>query len=83
VLISLTYNLQLHFIVRHENPLDHTIEEKHLVPRPRIKTDKLTHLYTLHVRKDNSFEISIDQEVVKAGNLLQDILNNTESAELE
>jgi calnexin len=63
---------KLHFIIRHENPVSHEVEEKHLTPRPQIKTDKLTHLYTLHVRKDNTFDILIDQEVVKSGDLLKD-----------
>ena len=34
-----------------------------------METDKLTHLYTLHVKPDNTFEIFIDQESVRSGNL--------------
>lgn len=63
---------KVHFIVRHQNPISFAVEEKHLMPRPSMKTDKITHLYTLHVRKDNTFEISIDQQVVKSGDLLKD-----------
>jgi calnexin len=40
-------------------------EEKHLEGAPAIKTDRITHLYTLHVRPDNSFDIYIDQEKVR------------------
>lgn len=35
----------------------------------RVETDKLTHLYTLHVKTDNTFEIFIDQESVRSGKL--------------
>ena len=28
---------------------------------PAIKSDKLTHLYTLHVRADNTFAVYIDE----------------------
>lgn len=35
----------------------------------RVESDKLTHLYTLHVKPDNTFEVFIDQESVKKGNL--------------
>jgi calreticulin len=35
----------------------------------KVETDQLTHLYTLIVRPDNSFEVLIDQESVRVGNL--------------
>ncbi len=35
----------------------------------RTETDKLSHLYTLHVKSDNSFEVFIDQESVRKGKL--------------
>lgn len=37
-----------------------------------IKQDNLTHLYTLSINPDNSFQIYIDQEMVREGNLLED-----------
>uniref|UniRef100_W5L715 Calnexin n=1 Tax=Astyanax mexicanus TaxID=7994 RepID=W5L715_ASTMX len=37
------------------------------------KCDKKTHLYTLVLNPDNSFEILIDQTVVNSGNLLTDM----------
>jgi calnexin len=52
---------KVHFIFRHQNPLTKQWEEKHLKNPPSVKLDKLTHLYTLHVKPDNSFEIFIDQ----------------------
>merc|ERR1711916_177037 len=35
----------------------------------RVETDKLTHLYSLHVKSDNTFEVFIDQESIRTGNL--------------
>ncbi|KAH0787218.1 Calreticulin family protein [Histomonas meleagridis] len=63
---------KVHFIFRHKNPKTGVVEEKHMTNAPSIKTDKNNHLYTLIVRPDNSFEILIDAESVKQGNLLTD-----------
>jgi len=63
---------KVHFIFRHKNPITGVVEEKHMTDAPSIKTDKNNHLYTLIVRPDNSFEILIDAESVKQGNLLTD-----------
>ena len=63
---------KVHFIFRHKNPKTGVIEEKHMKDAPAIKTDKINHLYTLIVRPDNSFEVMIDAESVKTGNLLTD-----------
>jgi len=62
----------VHFIFRHQNPISKVYEEKHMTERPKIKTDKLTHLYTLHVLPDDSFKVYIDQEQVREGSLLKD-----------
>uniref|UniRef100_A0A6M2DZB2 Putative calnexin n=1 Tax=Xenopsylla cheopis TaxID=163159 RepID=A0A6M2DZB2_XENCH len=67
---------KLHFIFRHTNPLNGTIEEKHCKkPRERfddVFSDKLPHLYRLVLRPDNSFYITIDGKVVNEGSLLLD-----------
>jgi calnexin len=63
---------KVHFIFRHYNPKSKVWEEKHLKDAPRIKNDQLTHLYTLIVRKDNSFEVLIDNESARKGSLLED-----------
>ncbi|KYR01999.1 calnexin [Tieghemostelium lacteum] len=55
---------RVHFIVRHKNPLTGEYQEKHTTSRPAIKNDKLTHLYTLHIRPNNTFAMYIDQEPV-------------------
>lgn len=63
---------KVHFIFRHKNILSGEIEEKHLQEPPQIKSDQLTHLYTLIVRPDNTFEILIDGQSAKMGSLLTD-----------
>lgn len=67
---------KLHFIFRHVNPLNGSIEEKHAKrPKERFEevfTDKKPHLYQLIVRPDNTYTISVDQKVVSEGSLLTD-----------
>uniref|UniRef100_A0A2A4K368 Calnexin n=1 Tax=Heliothis virescens TaxID=7102 RepID=A0A2A4K368_HELVI len=67
---------KLHFIFRHKNPKNGTIEEKHSKkPSQRlddIYKDKEPHLYTLVVRPDNTFSIQIDNKEVNSGSLLDD-----------
>ncbi|XP_076237341.1 calnexin [Calliopsis andreniformis] len=67
---------KLHFIFRHKNPLNGSIEEKHCKkPKERLEDffkDKQPHLYTLIVRPDNSFEIKVDNKIVNSGSLLDD-----------
>ncbi|KAK7929687.1 hypothetical protein WMY93_006082 [Mugilogobius chulae] len=69
---------KLHFIFRHENPLNKDIEEKHAkradVDLKKFYTDKKTHLYTLVLNPDNSYEMFIDQSSVSRGNLLHDVV---------
>ncbi|KAL3973477.1 anoctamin-2 [Sarotherodon galilaeus] len=68
---------KLHFIFRHKNPKTGEYEEKHAKkPDADLRTyftDKKTHLYTLVVNSDNSFEVLVDQTVVNSGNLLTDM----------
>lgn len=63
---------KVHFIFRHKNPVTGEFEEKHLKGPPAPKNDKLTNLYTLVVRKDNTYEIKINGESKKKGSLLED-----------
>jgi len=63
---------KVHFIFQHRNPVSGQWEEKHLKKAPAIKNDKISHMYTLIVRPDNSFEILVDRETVVSGNLLED-----------
>ncbi|RVX73247.1 Calnexin [Exophiala mesophila] len=63
---------KVHFIFQHKNPKTGEYEEKHLKSPPQAKTSKLTTLYTLIVKPDNTFEILIDNVSAKTGSLLED-----------
>lgn len=63
---------KVHFIFRHYNPISKTHEEKHLTSPPVAKISKLSTLYTLIVKPDQTFEISINNKSVKKGSLLTD-----------
>jgi calnexin len=65
-------NNKVHFIFRHENPITHVFEEKHLKNPPKMAADKKTNLYTLIVKPDQTFIIKINNESVKEGSLLKD-----------
>jgi len=70
---------KLHFIFRHVNPKNATIEEKHC---KKLETkdrgvleecfkDKRPHLYRLVINPDNSFVMSIDYKIVNFGTLIE------------
>ncbi|CDS41129.1 calnexin [Echinococcus multilocularis] len=67
---------KLHFIFRHKNPKTMEIQEKHMdKPTATLEslfTDGKTHLFTFVTRSDNSFEVYVDQSLMKSGNLLSD-----------
>jgi len=71
---------KLHFIFRHVNPKNGSIEEKHckkLDTKERaafeeVFKDKRPHLYRLIINPDNTFEVSVDYKVVNHGTLLDD-----------
>ncbi|XP_036430726.1 calmegin isoform X1 [Colossoma macropomum] len=69
---------KLHFIFRHKNPLNGDFEEKHAkradTDLRKVYSDKKTHLYTLVLNPDNSYEIFIDQSSVSKGSLLTDVI---------
>ncbi|XP_036323040.1 calnexin [Rhagoletis pomonella] len=69
-------DIKLHFIFRHVNPINGSIEEKHCKkPKDRLEEpfkDKLPHLYQLVLRPDNTFEISVDNKIVNQGSLLSE-----------
>ncbi|XP_060935899.1 calnexin isoform X1 [Limanda limanda] len=68
---------KLHFIFRHKNPKTGEYEEKHAKkPDSDLRTyytDKKTHLYTLVLNPDNTFEVLVDQTLVNSGSLLTDV----------
>lgn len=62
---------KVHFIVKRPLP-DGTYEEKHLVSPAHARLNKLTNLYTLVIRPDNTFDIRVNGNVVKSGSLLEE-----------
>ncbi|NP_001316609.1 calmegin isoform X4 [Mus musculus] len=69
---------KLHLIFRHKHPKTGVFEEKHAKP-PDVDlkeffTDRKTHLYTLVMNPDDTFEVLIDQKVVNQGTLLDDVV---------
>lgn len=65
-----------HFIVRYKNPVNGEIEEKHAKKSQLIDsffTDGKTHLFTLVVRPDNTFQMMIDTTEVNSGSLFKDM----------
>ncbi|KAJ1732463.1 hypothetical protein LPJ72_003403 [Coemansia sp. Benny D160-2] len=63
---------KVHMIYRHRNPISGNITEHHLNKALHPPVDKLTHLYTLAIRTDNTFSISIDGINSHTGSLLED-----------
>lgn len=63
---------KVHFIFKHKNPKTGEYEEKHLKSPPMAKTVRVSTLYTLIVKPDNSFEMLIDNVSMKNGSLLED-----------
>lgn len=61
---------KVHFILQHQNPKTGKWEEKHLKEPPRVPDDDLTHLYTLIINPDNSFEVQVDGVKKASGDLL-------------
>lgn len=65
---------KVHFIWKFKNPVTGEFVEHHLKnpPTPVGTSDKKSHVYTLTVRRDNTFEIFIDRESKSKGSLLTD-----------
>jgi calreticulin len=58
-------NRKTHAIFHYAPKADNLLIKEEL----RTETDKASHLYTLHVKADNSFVVFIDEESVRTGNL--------------
>merc|ERR1712205_265432 len=60
---------KVHLILRFKNEKSGEYKEHHLKSPPSMKNDALPHLYTVVLRKDNTFEVFVDQVSVKSGSL--------------
>ncbi|EGV63811.1 Calreticulin-domain-containing protein [Yamadazyma tenuis ATCC 10573] len=63
-------NDKIHFIINRKNPITNTYEEKHLSQAPMSRSTQVSTLYTLIFKRNSDFEIRINGQVVKAGNVL-------------
>eukprot|EP01133_Synstelium_polycarpum_P000164 gene164-194_t len=63
---------RIHFIVRAQNPITKEWEEKLITAKPPIRTDHLSHLYTLLIKPDNTFKIMVDRTTVLEGDFHKD-----------
>jgi len=67
---------KVHLIFRTKNPKSGVWEEKHLNKVIPAEIDNLSHLYTLEVKKDNTFRVLIDLVEKASGSLLDENLFN-------
>ena len=58
-------NKKTHVIVNYPPKKDNLLIKEEV----KVESDKLSHLYTLHIKADNSFEVYIDQQSVRSGKL--------------
>jgi hypothetical protein len=58
--------------VQHLNRKTGKIQEKHLKEPPMTRSTKLSTLYTLIVHPDGNFDILVNREKIRSGNLLTD-----------
>ena len=64
---------RLHFILKFLNPITKQWSEHHYDGHIKPKIDRSYHVYTLVLRKDNTFEVYIDTKSVAQGSLLQNL----------
>ncbi|EFJ41946.1 hypothetical protein VOLCADRAFT_77379 [Volvox carteri f. nagariensis] len=62
---------KIHLIVRHRNPVNGTITEKHLASPPSPETNDYTHVYTLRLFPDHKYEILVDGSLRSSGGLME------------
>ncbi|GIL66542.1 hypothetical protein Vafri_20038 [Volvox africanus] len=61
---------KVHLILRHRNPVNGSIAEKHLASPPVPEANDYTHLYTLKIFPDHKYEILVDGGMRSSGSLL-------------
>ncbi|XGW14268.1 hypothetical protein V3C99_000531 [Haemonchus contortus] len=68
---------KVHLIFRYKNPKNNSIDEYHAKQPSNIGStywdDHQTHLYTLVVKPDGTFSVSVDQKEIMSGNMLNDL----------
>ncbi|XP_039037092.1 calnexin homolog [Hibiscus syriacus] len=61
---------KVHFILKHKNPKNGEYVEHHLKHAPSAPSDKLTHVYTVTLKRDKEVRIMIDGKEKKKANFL-------------
>jgi len=67
---------RIHFIINYKNPVSGSIEEKHAKASSNFKdmfSDGKSHLVSLTLEHDGTFDISVDQVSVNSGSILTDM----------
>uniref|UniRef100_A0A1I8AFR8 Calnexin n=1 Tax=Steinernema glaseri TaxID=37863 RepID=A0A1I8AFR8_9BILA len=68
---------KVHLIIRFTNPINKTTYEHHAAQPSsgvgKYFDDHATHLYTLIIRPDETFSVSVDNYVIMSGNLLSNV----------
>ncbi|VDP26587.1 unnamed protein product [Heligmosomoides polygyrus] len=71
-------NGKIHLIFRYKNPKNGTVDEYHAKQPSNIGSsywdDHQTHLYTLVVKPDGAFSVSVDEKQIMTGNMLTDLV---------
>lgn len=65
---------KVHFIIRIPNPVTGEVVEHHLANPPAPKSDALSHVYSVAIRPDDTYEVRIDGAVAREGSLGTDLL---------
>lgn len=64
---------KVHFIVQHQNPVSKVWSEHHFNGDIKPKIDRGYHQYSLRIKNDSTFEISLDNKPIASGSLLRDL----------
>lgn len=64
---------RVHFILQYHNPVTNEWTEHRYDGQIKPKLDRGYHLYTLSIKKDNSFSVYIDSKPMAEGSLLDDL----------
>lgn len=62
---------KVHVIIKRKNPYSGEYEEKHLALPPPARMGQTSNLYTLVIHPNQEFEVRINGDVVRAGNLIE------------
>lgn len=62
---------KVHFIFNRKSEKTGEYVEHHLLSTIEVRVDQKTHLYTLHIKSDNTYFIYMDLDLVISGSLFE------------